>query len=157
MYYYIEADKVMLDAATAKGYETDFYLWLMTNAELLRQRHLNKIDTDNIIDELESMAKRDKRELLSRLKVLLMHLLKWQFQAEIRSKSWKMTINEQREQVHLILVDSPSLKHQLTEKLDDAYRLALRAAIEETGLPKNVFPSNCPYSLEQTLDDDFYP
>ncbi|MCK5521825.1 MAG: DUF29 domain-containing protein [Thiomargarita sp.] len=140
-----------------KGYEKDFYIWLMANAELLRQRRLTEIDLDNIAEELESMAKRDKRELLNRLKVLLMHLLKWQFQADKRTISWKSTINEQREQVYLVLVDSPSLKYQLTERLQDAYRLALRAAINETGLPKNVFPINCPYSLEETLDDEFYP
>ncbi len=140
-----------------KGYEKDFYIWLMANAELLRQRRLTEIDLDNIAEELESMAKRDKRELLNRLKVLLMHLLKWQFQADKRTISWKSTINEEREQVHLVLLDSPSLKYQLTERLQNAYRLALRAAINETGLPKNVFPINCPYSLEETLDDEFYP
>ncbi len=146
-----------MQSMATKGYEKDFYIWLMANAELLRQRRLTEIDLDNIAEELESMAKRDKRELLNRLKVLLMHLLKWQFQADKRTISWKSTINEQREQVHLVLLDSPSLKYQLTERLQDAYRLALRAAINETGLPKNVFPINCPYSLEETLDDEFYP
>ena len=147
----------MLDTATAKGYETDLDAWFMANAELLRQRRFTEIDIDNIVDELESMAKRDRRELLSRLKVLLMHLLKWQFQANKRSKSWENTIDEQRQQIHLVLVDSPSLKHILTEKLHDAYRLAIKAAIKETDLPKKVFPTGCPYSLEQALDDDFYP
>jgi hypothetical protein len=91
-----------------KGYEKDFYIWLMANAELLRQRRLTEIDLDNIAEELESMAKRDKRELLNRLKVLLLLLLKWQFQADKRTINWKSTINEQREQVHLVLVDSRS-------------------------------------------------
>jgi len=147
----------MLNLAAAKQYEKDFYVWLMTNVELLRQRRLTEIDVNNIAEELESMGKRDKRELLSRLKVLLMHLLKWQFQKNKRSKSWKSTINEQREQVDLVLIDSPSLKYQLIEKLQGAYRLALKAAINETNLPKKTFPDCCPYSLEQVLDDDFYP
>ncbi|MDM8567938.1 DUF29 domain-containing protein [Thiotrichales bacterium HSG1] len=147
----------MLDSTPAKGYETDLDAWFMANAELLRQRRFTEIDIDNIVDELESMAKRDRRELLSRLKVLLMHLLKWQFQANKRSKSWENTIDEQRQQIYLVLADSPSLKHMLTEKLHDAYILAVKAAMKETGLPKKVFPTNCPYTLEQTLDDEFYP
>ncbi|RKZ38171.1 MAG: DUF29 domain-containing protein [Gammaproteobacteria bacterium] len=111
-----------------------------------------RIDIDNMVDKLESIAKRDRRELLSRLKVLLKHLLKWQFQINKRSKSWENTIDEQRQQIHLLLVDSPSLKPILTEKRHDAYRLAMKAAIKETGLPKTVFPTDCPYSLEQALD-----
>ena len=137
------------------AYEKDFYTWMMANVMLLRQHRLTEIDIENIAEELESMAKRDKRELLSRLKVLLMHLLKWQFPANKRTKSWKSTIDEQREQIHLLLRDSPSLKNFI--RLDDAYRLGLKAAIDETGLAKSVFPANCPYSLEQTLDEDFYP
>ncbi|MCK5719749.1 MAG: DUF29 domain-containing protein [Thiomargarita sp.] len=127
----------------------------MANADLLRQQRLTEIDVDNIAEELESMAKRDRRELLSRLKILLMHLLKWHFQADKCTKSWKSTINEQREPINLLLSDSPSLKNYI--RLNDAYRLGLKVAIDETGLAKSIFPASCPYSLVQILNENFYP
>jgi len=124
---------------------------------LLRAGHLTEIDVKNIAEELESMGKRDKRELMSRLSVLLTHLLKWQFQAELWCSSWQGTIEEQREQIAFILEDSLSLKHQLIEKLDKAYQSALTKAERETGIHLTKFPSQCPYNLNQILDENFYP
>jgi len=138
-------------------YDRDFCHWLEQNVALLRAGQLSEIDVENIAEELESMGKRDKRELMSRLSVLLTHLLKWQFQAKLQCSSWQGAIGEQREQIAFILEDSPSLKHQLIEKLDKAYQSALNKAIHETGLSKNNFPNICPYTLEQILDEDFYP
>jgi hypothetical protein len=138
-------------------YENDFYAWTQNTAELLRQGRLQEIDIEHIAEELESMGKRDKREIISRLSILLMHLLKWQFQPGFRGASWQNTIIEQRQQVQLILEDSPSLKHQVEEKITKAYQSALRKAVNETGLPLSHFPQICPYTLEQMLDDNFYP
>jgi len=138
-------------------YDRDFCHWLEQNVALLRAGHLTEIDVKNIAEELESMGKRDKRELMSRLSVLLTHLLKWQFQAELQCSSWQGTIEEQREQIAFILEDSPSLKHQLIEKLDKAYQSALTKAERETGIHLTKFPSQCPYTLEQILDENFYP
>ena len=139
------------------AYDYDFYAWSIQNARLMRQGKLSEIDVENIAEELESMAKRDRRELISRLTVLLMHLLKWQFQPDKRSRSWELTIDEQRDQITLLLTDSPSLKHQLEERIANSYRLALKKAMKETCLPKNSFPTDCPYTLEQIIADDFYP
>jgi hypothetical protein len=91
---------------TVNSYDQDFYAWLMRNANLIRQGRFAEVDALQVAEELESMGKRDKRELMSRLKILLMHLLKWSFQPDKRSRSWESTIDEQREQINLILMVS---------------------------------------------------
>jgi hypothetical protein len=139
------------------NYEYDFYAWLLHNAQLLKERRFAELDIENIAEELESMGKRDKRELISRLTVLLAHLLKWQFQAQRRSRSWEGTIDEQRDQIRLILSDSPSLKYQLENEIAHAYDLAVKSAAKETGIKKTIFPVTCPYASEQILDENFYP
>src|SRR3990172_2106222 len=106
-------------------YDTDFYQWTFHNAELLRQGKLTEVDVQNIAEELESMGKSEKRELINRLAVLIMHLLKWQYQPEKRSHSWIETINEQRRQIILLLEDNPSLKYEIEEKIIRAYNLAI--------------------------------
>lgn len=125
----------------------------MVFMETLKFGKLSEINTDILIDELESMAKRDKRELISHLIILLAHLLKWHF----HGTSWNNTIIEQRMQIIEQLEMSPSLKAYLSEALEKAYPKAVQLAHKETKLSKNIFPTNCPYSLEQILDDDFYP
>lgn len=138
-------------------YQQDFYAWSKHNANLLRQGKLAEIDVFNIAEELDDMGISQLRALESRLTILLAHLLKWQFQSEKLTPSWKYTIIEQRKQVNKILKRSPSLKHDLNETLVDAYDSARRYAASETHLQLDTFPLTCPYSLEQTLDDKFYP
>jgi hypothetical protein len=142
----------------ANEYEQDFYQWTQHNAQLLREGKFTEIDTFHIAEELESMGKRDKRELISRLTVLLAHLLKWQFQPHFRSKSWQFTLREQRTQIAKLLKDSPSLKYSLYEEgILEAYPDALEMASDETGLSPSAFPKTCPYSIEQLLDKTFCP
>jgi hypothetical protein len=142
----------------ANEYEQDFYQWTQHNAQLLREGKLTEIDILHIAEELESMGKRDRRELVSRLTVLLAHLLKWQFQPHFRSKSWQFTLREQRTQIAKLLKDSPSLKKYLHEEgMLEAYPDALEMASDETGLLVSAFPERCPYSIEQLLDKIFYP
>ncbi len=138
-------------------YEKDFYSWIYRNINLLRQHNFEALDIDILIDELESMAKRDRRELISHLMVLISHLLKWQFQPEQRSGSWRGSIREQRIQIRKQLEDSPSLKNQLVTGINSAYPDSVKLAIEETGLKADTFPDECPYSITQLLNDDFYP
>ena len=139
------------------SYDQDFYAWLMRNAELLKNGKLSEIDAGNIAEELESMGKRDKRQLISRLIVLFTHLLKWEFQPDHRSGSWKGSITEQRRRIFLLLEDSPSLFNVLKDKKDYAYQAAIRQAADETGMAPECFPGRCPYPAEQILDDAFYP
>ena len=138
-------------------YNQDFYTWVMQNAQLLRQGRFSEIDVEHIAEELESMGKREKRELISRLSVLLAHLLKWISQPELRSNSWRYTIEEQRRAVMDLLEDSPSLRHELEDKLAKVYTNAILIVARETGIDKTRFSECCPFSLEQIMDEDFWP
>ena len=138
-------------------YENDFYAWTLQSADLLRQKKFNELDIEHLAEEIESMGKSDKRELVNRLAILLSHLLKWQFQPERRSNSWKYTIEEQRNQLLDLLKDSPSLKNDLESKKNQAYGSAVLRAATETGMSKDKFPHSCPFTLPQCLDLEFSP
>lgn len=138
-------------------YNADFYAWTKHTAKLIRQHRFSEIDLENIAEEIESMGRSERRELINRLAVLLAHLLKWQYQSERRSNSWKYTIEEQREEVIELIEDSPSLKHELNLKLEHAYKKAVLFAATETGIGKERFPKSCPFSFEQCLDNEYLP
>jgi hypothetical protein len=139
------------------NYDADFYQWTQQQAALLRAGELPALDLEHLAEEIEGMGARDRRELISRLAVLLAHLLKWQYQRELRSASWQRTIDEQRRQIELVLEDSPSLKARLEEFIARAYRDSVRAAVRDTGFIDSPFPQVCPYSVEQILDTEFLP
>lgn len=147
----------MKHGKTQREYDKDFYAWTLHNAELIREGKFSEIDVENIAEELESMGRNDKRELLNRFAVLIAHLLKWQFQPERRGNSWKYTIAEQRFELADLLEESPSLKSELDKKLDHAYQKALLIAIKETGFSKTKFAKKCPFTLKQLLNSDFMP
>lgn len=136
-------------------YEQDFYAWAQHQAALLRQGTIEKIDLENLAEEVESMGKSEKRALARRLALLLGYLLKWHYQPEMRSNSWKYTIIEQRWQVIDLLEDSPSLKHRLDEQLNQSYERAILIAAKETGLDAEQFPRACPYALDEVLSGAF--
>ncbi|SDW48296.1 DUF29 domain-containing protein [Thiocapsa roseopersicina] len=138
-------------------YDRDLYDWSMQTARLLREGRYAEIDTLHLAEEVESMGKSERRALEHRLVVLLVHLLKWEYQPEQRSKSWQRTLIEQRKQVAKLLDDSPSLKPRLTDLLVDAYDSAVRWAADETGKDESEFPQNCPYRSKQVLDPSFSP
>lgn len=146
-------------------YDQDFYGWIQHNIALLRQGRWMEIDTNILMEELDSMAKRDKHELVSHFKILIAHLLKWQFQLQqlaelwqtFQGHSWRCSIIEQRDQIHSQLELSPSLRPQLQEAINKAYPAAVTLAVKETRLPKSTFPNTCPYTLDQLLDDEYYP
>jgi hypothetical protein len=146
-------------------YEQDFHQWIEHHIVLLKEGKLNEIDVDHLIAELEDMGKSNRRELKSRLVVLIAHLLKWQYQYEqlqdlwktFTGGSWRATINNQRTELIDLLKDSPSLKRFLTDVVSEAYPSALELVIEETNLPESTFPKTCPYTIEQLLDKKFYP
>ena len=140
-----------------KIYNKDFYSWTMENANLLRQGKFSEIDIEHIAEELESMGKSDKRELASRLAILIAHLLKWQFQPTMRGTSWQLTIKAQRIGVLRLLRESPSLKYQLDAIGEDAYEEAKVLAAKETGLVESTFPAHCPFTFDQCLESRFLP
>jgi len=132
-------------------YDRDFYAWANEQAALLRAGRLSTADIAHIAEEIESMGRSEKRELTSRLAVLLAHLLKWRFQPERRGRSWQATIREQRSEVADLLADNPSLGARLDELLPNAYGKAVQIAIRETDLPEETFPAICPWSFEQAM------
>jgi len=136
-------------------HETDFYAWTNEQVQLLKTGQLNQIDWQNIAEEIEDMGRSEKRQLESRLEVLIMHLLKWQFQPNLRSRSWQLTIKEQRLRLEKILQKNPSLQPNLTEAIEDVYPLATLSAERETGL--SLFPETCPYKLTEILSPEFLP
>lgn len=138
-------------------YEQDFYAWANEQAALLRSGQLSAADIEHIAEEIESMGKTEKRELESRLTVLLLHLLKWQFQSGLRGNSWRLTIREQRRRTTRHLQENPSLKARLDEVIEAAYGDALIEAERETGLPETTFPAVCPWSFEKIVDAWFWP
>ena len=138
-------------------YETDFYAWTQEQADLLRACQWNKLDLPNLIEEIESLGKQQRQELRNRLSVLIGHLLKWQYQSSRRSRSWLATIRIQRRDTLRLLRDNPSLKAYLEEAIQEAYENGRDLAVQETDLPFKTFPQECPYTLEEILDDRFYP
>jgi hypothetical protein len=138
-------------------YDRDFYAWANEQAALLRAGKLAAADIEHIAEEIESMGRSEKRELVNRLAVLLLHLLKWRFQPALRGNSWRLTAEEQRYRLADHLSDNPSLKGKLDEAIANAYRLALVEAERETGLERCTFPPVCPWTFGEILDEGFWP
>ncbi len=137
--------------------QQDFYAWTQQQISLLRSRRFNEIDLEHLIEEVESMGNSELRELEYRLTVLLMHLLKWQYQANLQTRSWILTIKEQRRRIVKRLQQIPSLKSKLNEVIADAYDLARGDAADETGLSESTFPIECPWIYAQIVDMEFWP
>jgi len=143
--------------AAEKLYDEDFYVWTQHNARLLRGGKLAEADLKNIAREIEDMGKSDRREIESRFGVLVGHLLKWQFQTGERSSSWEATINVQRIELKRALRQMPSLRPFLSRNVGELYLLALTVAVRDSGLSKKAFPTECPYTVDQILDEEFFP
>lgn len=140
-------------------YDTDFYQWTQEQAALLRDGKARDLDWTNLAEEMESLGASEKRTLGSHLQVLLLHLLKWQYQPTHRqdSHSWQDSIDEAREQIGDVLESSRSLRRHLPTLLAKHYPRARRKAHRETGLELATFPDTCPWDVEQVLAEDFWP
>jgi len=138
-------------------YERDFCLWIEQQAALLREGRFDELDLANLIEEIEAMARRDKKATKSNLVVLLTHLLKHQFQPEQRSSGWRGSNVEHRRRLRYDFEESPSLRPHAAQVFASAYADAREQASAETGLPLRAFPKSSPYTLEQTLDPKFLP
>ena len=138
-------------------YDRDFHAWTHEMAEALRSSQWEGLDVGNLVEEIESLGRRERQELENRLAVLLGYLLKWQYQSTERSNSWRATIREQRRRISKLLIESPSLKSYRSTALLDAYLNGLDLAIQETNLPDETFPPKCPYEFERATDPDFFP
>jgi len=146
-------------STNAALYEQDFYQWTQEQAALLREGAWHDLDVANLVEEVESLGISQKHALGSRLKNLVMHLLKWRYQPAGRQlgSSWHTSINNQRVEIELLLENNPSFKPHLADLLYERYPKARKHASSETGLPLTTFPPTCPWTVEQILDDDFWP
>jgi Domain of unknown function DUF29 len=142
---------------TTTLYDTDFDAWAQQQAAALRARAWNQLDVEHLAEEVEDLRKTERNALRSQLRRLASHLLKWHYQPEKRSESWQATVRDARGLLEDGLETSPSLAAQLDTLLAWAYPRARRQAAKETGLPLATFPETCPWSMEQLLDDDFWP
>ncbi|MFM7424624.1 MAG: DUF29 domain-containing protein [Elainella sp.] len=141
----------------SEKYSEDFSLWINQTAQLLRERRWHEIDLPNLIEEVESLGKSERRGISSQLTRLLLHLLKWQYQPQRRSDSWLDSITDARTQIELAIEESPSLRSYPTDQLEESYQRARRQAAKQTGMEISRFPEACPYSVELVLAEDWLP
>lgn len=147
----------IFDRSQLTPYGVDYARWCEEQGALLRAGRLDVLDREHLAEEIESLGRSDRREIESRLKSLLMHLLKWEHQPEKRTPSWRTSIVEQRRQMAKVVKESPSLRNYDRSVLAEEYEYARAEAAEETGLAIERFPETCPYSLDQIRRLDFYP
>ena len=145
------------NTASAALYEEDFLLWTERTAGLLRAGRFDEIDIEHVAEEIHDMGVSQRREAVSRLRVLLTHLIQWKVQPDRRSRSWSNTIETQRDELLLLLQQMPSVRHALQEQLEAAYGYASRKALKQTGLLNNPLSEKCPFTLSQILDIEFLP
>ncbi|MBD2327512.1 DUF29 domain-containing protein [Alkalinema sp. FACHB-956] len=138
-------------------YNRDFYAWTQEMVNALRSGNWAELDIENLVEELESLGRRERQELGNWLAVLLGHLLKWQYQPANRSNSWRATLREQRRRIGKLLKENPSLQPYVLEAMAEAYEIGRDLAIQETNLPDATFPEIGPYELTQVIDLDFLP
>lgn len=139
-------------------YEKDFVKWTKTQASLLKKRNLNRLDIDNLIEEIESLGKSDKRALESHLIILLQHKLKLEYQPKTQIyayylNSWNSSVNDSSREIFLLVKDSPSLKTELRKVFNEAYEYARKKASQESELPESTFPKECPWVLKDIFPD----
>lgn len=135
----------------------DAQAWYVEQAELLRARRFGELDVDVIAEELEDLGRSERRELRSRLAVVLAHLLKWQFQPERRGRSWLNSIERERDRIAVHLDDNPSLGREIGNIVAEAYRLARRDAAREAELALSLLPEDCPYAISDLLREGWLP
>jgi hypothetical protein len=147
----------MTRPGNAPAYEDDFVAWLEDQAGRARRGDIEGLDLENIAEELEGMARSDRREIRNLLAVVLSHLLKYRYQPRRRSSAWLGTIGEQRSRIATVIDDSPSLRAFPHWVLDKCYAEARSRAAVETGLPESDFPEHCPFTVEEVLDPRWLP
>lgn len=132
-------------------YDTDFSAWALEQAEALRARRLDALDIENLAEEIESLSRSDRREIYSRLSLLLAHLLKWRAQPKLRCGSWRASVGEARRRIDRLVNESPSLHDYPGQILAEAYADARETAADETGLE---MPLACPWTIDEAMTAD---
>lgn len=141
-------------------YEQDFYQWIQNTAIFLKEKQFDQVDWENVIEEIESMGRSEKKEVQSRLIILIEHLLKlqyWEAEKAYNERGWRITVIEQRRQIISNLKDSPSLKPILDKIFLECYQDAKNDTIKKYKLSSNLFPTEPPFTLEDVLNPDYLP
>jgi hypothetical protein len=138
-------------------YEIDYAQWVFDQVESLRRHRAEKLDWGHIAEEPEDLGKSERRALGSRLRVLLLHLLKWQHQSSQIGPSWLASINNARSEIYDLLTESPSLRGDLERLLSRQHPKARQDAATETGITLDQFSETCRYELTLLLDPKFLP
>ena len=146
-----------MSTKNATLYDTDFYAWANEQAALLRAGRLSEADVENIAEEIASMGRTERSELVNRLTVLLVHLLKWRYQQALRGRSCALTIEQQRIQIGRHLARNPSLQSYRDEAMMDAYQDASIEAERQTHLTRSTFPVASPFTFDEAIHPDFWP
>jgi hypothetical protein len=147
----------------ATAYADDVYSWALEQARALRRAAAERVNTSepidwaNVAEEIESVGNEQAAKLRSSYAILLLHLLKWRYQPNLQSQSWRMSIGRERDNIGEILEDNPGLKPRQAELFTKAYMRARREAMRETGLPLRTFPEACPFNLQEATDEEFWP
>ncbi|RXF75639.1 DUF29 domain-containing protein [Hansschlegelia zhihuaiae] len=149
------ATKIKDRPKARSGHDSDLYSWVQEQVALLKAGRLDEIDADNIAEELRDVGNSEYAQLESALRVLIMHMLKWDQQPEFRTRSWVFTIAEQRDRYAVVLRKNPGLKQHLETMRSDVYRSARRWAANETNLHESEFPRECPYDWDDLLSRPF--
>ena len=134
-------------------YEKDFFAWTQAQADALRRRSVNDLDWDNLFEEVEGLGRQQRGGLHSHFVILLQHLLKWRFQPARRSRSWRLSIEEQRREIEALILDNPSLAPEMQGLFDRAYRVGRLRALRETRLSDEAIASANPFSLAEALEN----
>jgi hypothetical protein len=150
-----EADLVPAEEPAGASYERDFYTWSFEQARLMREGHWDAVDRDNVAEEIESLGREQFNKLASALRVLMLHMLKWDHQPELRSRSWALSIETQRLELADIVADNPGLRPRIPDAIARGYRRARLEAARETGLDQNEFPTTCPYGWDDIVSRTF--
>src|ERR1041385_3996706 len=132
--------------AAGPSYDRDFYSWSLEQPRLVREGRWSAVDRENVAEEIESLGREQFNKLESAIHVLLVHMLKWDHQPQSRSRSWALSIKEERIQLDDVLNDNPGLKPRIAEAIERAYRRARLEAARETDLDEKRFPAQCPSS-----------
>jgi Domain of unknown function DUF29 len=150
-----ESRSVIADAA--RLYDDDFYDWCISTAKLLRDGRLEEVDLEHVAEEIEDLGKSQHHALDSRTTIIILHLLKMRYQPERHTRSWEKTIVAQRVGIEALLDYNPSLRRFLVKLAGKAYNRAVKLAASETGLPRETFPSTCPFTAQEIFGDELLP
>lgn len=133
------------------AYEEDFAAWIAAQIDSLRQHRFEELDVENLLDEVEGLANSNFKAFTSAIRIVLVHMMKWDVQVDRRSRSWSGSIDEHRRRVTRALEDSPSYKSRIDVALSRAYADARHDAAVETRLPKSTWPEQNPFTFEQVM------